>query len=37
MGWKAAMPERVHFELPPMPQDADGGAAEDDLDEQGEA
>ena len=25
MGWKAAMPERVHFELPPMPAGEGGG------------
>ena len=31
LGWKKAMPERVHFELPPMPQ-GEGGEAVDDAD-----
>jgi len=30
MGWKAAMPERVHFELPPMPQGEGDEAIEGD-------
>ena len=29
LGWKKAMPERVHFELPPMPQGEGGEAVED--------
>ena len=29
LGWKKAMPERVHFELPPMPQGEGGEAFED--------
>ena len=29
LGWKRAMPERVHFELPPMPQGEGGEAVED--------
>lgn len=39
MAWKAAMPERVHFELPPMPPGEGGEADEaaDDLDDDSEA
>jgi len=39
MAWKAAMPERVHFELPPMPQGEGGEADEpaDDLDDDSQA
>ena len=37
MGWKAAMPERVHFELPPMPGGEGGEAVDDDIDADDEA
>jgi GTP-binding protein len=33
MGWKAAMPERVHFELPPMPAEGDVVDADADADD----
>ena len=33
LGWKKAMPERVHFELPPMPPGEGGEAVEDQGDE----
>ena len=33
LGWKKAMPERVHFELPPMPEGEGGEAVEDQGDE----
>jgi GTP-binding protein len=37
LGWKKAMPERVHFELPPMPQGEGGeGVAVDDEDFEGD-
>ena len=37
LAWKAAMPERVHFELPPMPEGQGGEAVDDDFEEDDEA
>ena len=37
LAWKQAMPERVHFELPPMPEGEDGAGVDEDFEEDGEA